>query len=225
MAAITNYSTLVQALKDETENDGIEFAAFLPTAIDLSEERIFRELELPDLETNSTGNLIPSTKTFNKPADYYFTDFLSVTLATGRKVVLKKKTQSFLEDYWPVEADVDTPKYYADYSDTQFMVAPTSDTALAYTLKYSAKPIKLSTTNATNYYTTKTVDVLFASCMVEVLKFQKQWEILKTWESVYIQARDTWNIQASRSRRDGGVMPMATEASPNSLKHTLNTNA
>ena len=66
MAAITNYSTLVQNIQDATETDGAEFIAYIPTAIALAEEKLFRELDLPELETVATGSLSSGTNTVSR---------------------------------------------------------------------------------------------------------------------------------------------------------------
>jgi hypothetical protein len=139
--------------------------------------------------------------------------------------VLKKKTESFIADYWPISSEVDTPKYYTDDSATQFILAPTPVSNFAYEIRYTKKPTRLSSTNSTNYYITNCSDVLFYASMVEMLYFMKAFGQLPLWESRYTNARDTWNLQQVRYRRDGETSVRNTDSSPNSLKHAMGTAA
>ena len=220
MASITNYTTLVEAIISVTEDDGVEFAEYIPTAIDLAEERLFRELDLPEIETKQTGNTIPNMRRVQKPANY---EFSSQFIVNGN--ILKKKTESFIRDYWPVETNVGIPKYYTDEDEENFIIAPTPATNLPYELKYTAKPNKLSSTNQTNFYVENCNDVLYAAALLEVAIFMKAWSQVQLWEGKYTQHRDTWNLQQARYRRDEGIMPNSPDTGPNSLKHTINSNA
>ncbi len=224
MASITTYSTLVQALIDEAEDDGTEFAAFIPTAIDLTEEKLFKELELPELEEKETGTLTGAIATLSKPTNYKFADYFMITDGSGNNIVLKKKLESFLRDYWSSGTDI--PKYYSDETSTTFRLAPTPSSNFAYEIKYTKEPTKLSTGNETNYYTDNCQDALFHGSMLEMAKFMKAWDQIPVWEQSFNQVRDTWNIQMMRYRRDGGMKTQSiNNTGPNSLKHTVNTNA
>lgn len=224
MAAITNYSTLVQALKDESENDGIEFSEFIPTAINLAEEKLFRELELPELEEDVSSNLVSGTNTLTKPLDYKFGDALRVKVGTT-SVILKKKLSSYITDYWPDSTQTGVPKYYADRTATTFVLAPTPDSNYTYTLRCTKKPAKLTQSNTTNYFVLNCQDILFYATMLELVKFMKSWSQIPHWENVYRQAQESWNLQSMRYRRDGQIVPNSPDDGPNTMKHTIQTNS
>jgi len=224
MAEITNYTTLIDAIKAIAEDDGIEFELFLPTAIGLAEERLFKELDLPDLEDTVTGSLTASTNTLAKPAGYLFPHYLNLTVS-GRLVNLRRKTEDFIKDYWPMSSTLDVPKYYADKNTTQFILAPTPNSAYSYELKYSKKPTKLSASELTNFYTTYCSDALLYASMAEVAKFMKAWSQVDRWEGDFARARDAWNLQMFRKRRDDGEVPQNPDGGPNSLKHTIKSNS
>ena len=69
MASITNYSTLVDAVKDLAEDDGTEFSNFIPTAIQLAHFTLIRILDLPDAEKIVTGSLTYQSNILAKPLD------------------------------------------------------------------------------------------------------------------------------------------------------------
>ena len=222
---ITDYATLLQAVVDTVEDDGAEFAAYLPTALDMVEEFLFRDLELPDLETKLPGNLTAGSSTLAKPAGYKFANYLKIVV-NGANVFLKKRRDDFIQDFWPDPTQTDVPKYYSDASATAFTLAPTPVQSWAYELKYSAKPPKLNaTTNTTNYYTANCQDILFYAMMVEMAKFMKAWSQVPIWGQMYTTARDAWNVEAMRKRRDDGQTPNNMGNGPNDIKHTTKTNA
>lgn len=223
MTAITSYNTLVAAVQAIAEDDGTEFIAYIPTAIDLAEELMFKELDLPDLMLKTNGTFTVNSQFINKPANYEFGHYLKMTIANV-DTFLKKRMEDYLIDYWPNIAQVDVPKYYADASSTQFRVAPTPNFAHAYELKYTAKPTKLSLSNQTNYYTQKCQNILFNAVMMEMAKFMKAWSQVAIFEKTYTTLRDDWNIEMFRKRRDDGTVPNGTDG-PNTLKHTIQTNS
>ena len=222
MASITSYATLVQAVKDVAEDDGLEFADYIPTAIAMAEERLFRELDLPDLETKATGKI--STSTLTKPSDYEYPHYFSITVSSSKKQ-LKKRGEDFIIDYWPNAALTGEPKYYCDSSSTQIIIAPTPDQSYSYTLKYSAKPTKLSTSNTSNYFITNCQDILFYAVMSEMARFMKAWSEIEAWEQSYNAVVGAWNISMLRKRRQDGELPMNPEGGPNTIKHTAKSNS
>lgn len=225
MASITNYTTLVEAIVAVTEDDGAEFAAYIPTAVDLAEERLFRELDLPELEEKAQGNMVTGNGIITKPTGYEFAEFFSYTPTGSQRVVLKKKLESYIQDYWPNFSTTGEPKYYCDVNETQFRVAPTPAANYTYEIKYTQKPTKLGTSNENNYFVDNCNDVLFNATMVEIVKFMKAWSQIPVWEGTYTNVRDTWNLEMARYRRDGSTVPLNPEGNLNSIKHTINTNA
>lgn len=224
MTVITSYDTLVTSLQETTEDDSGEFIVSIPRFIDQAEDRLFRELDLPHLEDVSTGTLSTDVTTLNKPSDYRVGGSLRITV-DGSKKLLRKRLVNFIDDYWPDESETGVPKYYADYDDTAFLLAPTPDSNYSYTLRYTKQPTKLGTSNQTNFYIDNCPDVLFMACMVEAVKFLKSWSQVPVWEQRLQQAIATWNVEAKRWRRDNNITPRNPDNGPNSIPHTLNTEA
>lgn len=224
MATITSYDTLLQAVQDAAEDDSAEFVAFIPDAIDLAEERLFRELDLMDLELKATGATVNNVYLIPKPAGYQFANYFSI-VSGGRTKILKKRRDDFIQDYWPDLTVTGEPKYYSDSSATNFIVVPTPSTNYAYTIKYSAKPTKLSVSNETNYYTDNCQDMLYYATMVEMSKFMKAWQEIAVWDGVFTSSVQDWNLNALRKRRDDGETPQNPDSGPNTLIHTAKSKA
>jgi len=223
MAIITTYNTLVQAIVDMVEDDSTELANFLPTAIALAEDLLFKEIDLPDLEIKSTGSLVIGSSTLTKPTGYEFANYITITVGSN-KYFLKKRLEDYLTNYWPNESTTGVPKYYADSSSTQFKLAPTPDATYAYEIKYTSKPTKLSTSNQTNYFVTSCADMLYFATLVEVALFMKAFDQARVWSEAYSSLKEAWNTSGVRTRRDNGSVPRNPDGGPNSLKHTNNTN-
>ena|ERR1035437_1394734 len=218
-AIITNYASLMQAIIDNFEDDGSEFALYLESAIDLAEERLFKELDLPDMEIKVGGTLIPSQVTLVKPTGYRYANYLKIIVA-GENLFLKKRRDDFLQDYWPNPTLTDVPKYYSDASATVFDLAPTPAAAYVYEVKYTQQPMKLSLTNTTNYFVDRCKDSLFLACMSEMARFTKSWSQVQIWDGQYSMIKSAWNLNMARVRRDDGQLPHNASAGPNDLQHT-----
>lgn len=220
MVAITNYTTLVSAVQEVSENDGAEFLAYIPTAIALAEDMLFKDLDLEELEIKTTGLLSAGSPLLNKPTGYEFANYINITV-TSLKRFLKKRQEDFIIDYWPNSALTDVPKYYGDASETQFYLAPTPTISYPYEIKYVAKPSRLTSTNTTNFYVTSCSDILFYATMIQMSIFIKATEQINLWTAAYGYARDAWNTSDARTRRDNGSKPFNTDNTPN--KVTQNT--
>lgn len=224
MSIITNYATLISAIQEVSENDGTEFLAYIPTAIALAEDLMFKELDLEDLEIKVTGNLTTGVSTLTKPTGYEFANYITITVSNNKKF-LKKRLEDFIIDYWPNTSLTDVPSYYGDLSETQFRIAPTPNSTYPYEIKYVAKPTRLSASNPTNYYVTSCSDILFYATMIQMSIFMKDMEAQNNWTNFYVSARDSWNVSDKRTRRDNGSKPFNTDNGPNIVTQTMNSNA
>ncbi len=222
MSVISDYNSLVAAVQNVAEDDGVEFAAYIPVAIDLAEERLFKELDLPNSEWKDIGTLTMGSPYLPKPPNYKVGSFLKITVS-GSDILLKKRTEDFIIEYWPNTSITGVPKYYADTIDRTFLIAPTPSANYSYLLKFTPQPIKLTTTYTENYFTQFCVPILYAAVMVEMTKFMKAWDQAKMWEETYTNHRDSWNLNMQRVRRDDGEVPKNPDGGPNSLTHTVNT--
>lgn len=224
MTIFTSYTELISAVQQITEDDGTEFIAYIPTAINLAEERLFRELDLPELEKKVTGTCTPGVATLTKPGDYELGEYLKITPSVGTTKMLKKRLESFCLDYWQDLSATGTPKYYSDQSKTAFTIVPTPSSNFAYELKYSAKPTYLSSTNASNYYIENCKDALFSATMLEIVLFSKSWSQAELWNTKFSNHRDTWNIEQGRYRADGNEsFNTPKQSGPNTLRNTIDS--
>jgi hypothetical protein len=220
MALISDYNTLVQALIDTTEDDGSEFAAYIPTAVALAEDRLIRDIDWPELDSDTTGFITTTSSGPLLPTDWEYIKFVQIKVGQQRKL-LRRKSDDFLIDYWPDETQQDEPKYYSLNADTgRLKVAPNPDQTYEYLIRSVNKPPRLSTTNQTNIFMDKAPEVLFNACMCECARFLKMWQQVQIWEQIYQERAMGWMKQTQRQRRDDGDTPQNPEGGQNTALHT-----
>lgn len=224
MADIQSYADLLSTIQSVSEDDGTEFTAYIPYAISLAEQRLNRELDLPDLEIPVTGTLTPTVNTLPKPSGYRFANYFHI-LVDGKVTVLKKRREDYINDYWPDQTLTGTPKYYADQSVTNFQVAPVPDVSYQFRIKYTMEPSRLGVTNQTNYFTQRCVDILYAAAMVEMTIFTKAWSQVAVWEEAYKTLKDGWQLTMLRYRKDDGESQRNPDSPINTVLNAPKTGA
>jgi hypothetical protein len=219
MALISNYDTLVQALIDTTEDDGAEFSSYLPTAIALAEDRLIRDTDWPELDTDTVGFVTTTSPGPLLPTDWEYIKYVQIKVGQQRKL-LRRKSDDFLVDYWPDETQREEPKYYSlDADSGRLKLAPNPDQTYEYTIRSLNKPPRLSTTNQTNIFMDKAPEVLFYACMCECSRFLKMWQQEQIWEQSYQERIGSWTKQTQRQRRDDGDTPQNPEGGQNTALH------
>jgi len=199
---ISNYTTLVSAVVNTQEDDSTEFRAFIPTAIGLAEDRMTREMDSQVLLVTTTVSATNGNRFVDKPSGYRVGHEVLFKKANGDRKVLRKRTRSYCEYYWPYEASGGTPVYYADANVSAFLLAPTPDGNSQLVVTHEAQPTKITAAVSTNVFTNFYPDALYFATMSEVAKFSKQWSQVQLWDTRYMEAIQAVNNEGRRSRRD-----------------------
>jgi hypothetical protein len=140
-------ATLKQAIQDYTDNQETTFVNNLDNFIEAAEERILKEAPLEVFRKNATTLLTLGGQYLAKPTDWLFSYSLSIEGADGDKVFLLNKDVNFIQEFWPDDSDTGTPRYYADFDVSNFIMAPTPDAAYTAELHYFYRPASLITTS------------------------------------------------------------------------------
>ena len=94
-----NYSELTQAIKDYTENTESTFVTNIPNFVRQAEERIFRDITIPELRRNVTGNVSAGNKYVARPDDFLATFSLAIINGTTYTYLLDKEVNFVREAY------------------------------------------------------------------------------------------------------------------------------
>ena len=207
MATMT-YATLTQDLKDWMENDGTEFSNETDNFISLAEQRISRDIEPYAFHESATTTFNVGDRFVSKPTDAKVIFHFLYLNSDGKRIFLEERTDEFIYDYWPTSSTTGTPVYWANYSDTAILVAPTPSAALSIEMTYARRLTELSSSNTTNWLTENAQDLILYGALMEACTFSKNREDLQIYSSRYKASVDSINNQARRRRRDDYNAPM-----------------
>jgi len=214
---ISNYTTLVSAVVNVTEDDSAEFRAYIPTAIGLTEDRLARELDSQLFLVQTTVSLTQGSRFLGKPSGYRLGHEILFKTSSGDRRLLRKRTRGYCDVYWPYETSTAEPVYYADADVSTFLIAPTPQANSQVVMTYEKQPTKLTAGSSVNTLTASYPNALFYGSMAEMSKFSKQWSQVQLWDAKYMEAVQGANNEGRRARRDSGE-PLSN---PHQVNNTL----
>lgn len=173
-----NYSELVQAVKDYTENTETTFVNNINMFIRQAEERINRDVQIPELRKNVTGNVSASNQYLARPTDFLSTFSLAVIDGSNNFTYLLEKEVNFIREAYPSASTTGLPKYYANFdgeksgSNGNFILGPTPDAAYNIELHYYYDPPSI-VTSTTSWLGDNAETVLLYGTLYEAYTFMK----------------------------------------------------
>jgi len=198
-----NYSELVQAIQDYTENDETTFVAQIPTFVRQAEERINRAVQIPDLRKNVLGNLTASNRFLAQPDDMLSVFSLAVLDGDGDYEFLLAKDVNFIREAYPSTSTTGKPQYYGIFDDNSIILAPTPDADYNVQLHYYYDPESIVTAG-TSWLGDNAETALLYGSLVEAYTFMKgESDILQLYMTRYEEALShLFNLGEGRNRMD-----------------------
>ena len=167
------FTTLKTAIQEYTDNTESTFTGQLSRFILNAEERILKECQLDDFRKNVSGTATQSTKFLTKPTDFLAPFSLRAVNSSNNEFLLYKQV-TFLQDYTPNPATTGTPKYYADWDEDTFLLAPTPDSNYTMELHYFYRPQSITaSSDGTSWLGTNAELALLYGSLVEAYTFMK----------------------------------------------------
>ena len=184
------FTTLKTAIQDYTQNTESTFVTNLPTLIVQAENRIVKSVELPNFRKNVTGTLTSSSPYLSTPTDYLYPFSLAVLDSSSNYEYLLNKDVSFIRQSFPSASTTGTPKFYAQFDDDTFIIAPTPDSNYTVELHYFYIPTSITTSSdGTSWLGTNATEVLLYASLVEAYTFMKgEPDILSNYEKRFQEA-------------------------------------
>ena len=180
------YATLVQAIKDWTENDETTFNSQIDFFIRNAEERILYSVDLDVFRKNQTGTCTINNKYLAAPADFLAPFALAIT-ASGSKQFLLNKDVEYLQEYNPTNA-AGIPKYYALFDINNFILAPAPNSAYEVEIHYFYRPESIVTAGTT-WIGDNAEQALLYGCLFEAYTFMKgEQDILNLYNQRFAEA-------------------------------------
>jgi len=188
-----NYSELTQAIKDYTENTETTFVDNIDDFVRQAEERIYRDVIIPELKKNATGNVSEGNQYLGRPSDFLSTFSLAVS-NNGEYTYLLEKEVNFVREAYPSSGTRGLPKYYAIFdgdgasSDGNFIIGPTPDASYPMELHYYYDPPSIVTAD-TSWLGDNAETTLLYGSLIEAYTFMKgEPDILQLYQQRYESA-------------------------------------
>jgi len=173
-----NYSQLVQAVKDYTENTETTFVNNIDVFIQQAEERINRDVQIPELRKNATGSTSASVPYLGRPSDFLSTFSLAVIDGSNNYTYLLEKEVNFIREAYPSQSTTGLPKYYGMFdgdtssSSGNFILGPTPDAAYSVEIHYYYDPPSI-VTSSTSWLGDNAETALLYGTLYEAYTFMK----------------------------------------------------
>ena len=199
------YTTLKTAVQDYLDSTETSFVTNLPTFITTTEERILKSVQLDDFRKNQVGNFTASGPYLECPTDYLSPFSMAVIDSSSNYNYLLLKQVSFIRDYTPNASTTGQPKYYAEFDNNTFIVAPTPDSTYEVELHYYYRPASLTSTTGseTTWLSENAPTAMLYGSLVEACTYLKNYESIPVYESKFQEAiLGLKNLGEAKSTRD-----------------------
>ena len=198
-----NYTNLVQAIKDYTENTETSFVSHIDEIIKQAEQRIYNEVQIPNLRKNSTGTTTSSNTYLQTPSDFLAPYSLAVLNSSSNYSYLLNKDVNWIREAYNSSSTTGLPKYYALFDDDTFILAPTPDATYTVELHYYYYPTSIVSA-ATTWLGDNYEQVLLYGCLLEAYTYMKgDADLMTLYKSRYDEGMNQLKMLGDgKDRRD-----------------------
>ena len=220
-------ANLQSDIKSYTEvGDNVFTNSILNTIIVNAENKIYREVDTDSDRFYATSSLIIGNKFVTIPADLRFIRYVQLKDSEGNQFYLEQRDTSFMAEYYstPDTQAVDIPKYYANWDEDYWVVAPTPDKTYDITLAYNKEPESITSVTGGTFLSNKYQDVLLYACLVNAYGYLKgPQDMLQYYQGAYEKALMSYAIEQQGRRRrdeyqDGVIRTVLDSRNPSSNK-------
>jgi len=202
-AAVMTYDSLVADIGSYLERTDADTVNQIPRFIALAEHTIATAIKFLGNLSVVTGNFITGEPVLEKPAGWRKTVSMMITVE-GRKTPVFLRKYEVLRVYSPDDTVTGTPKYYADYDYSHWLIAPTPDEAYSFEVMYYEEVQPLDATNQVNWFTQYAPQAMLYGSLLQAMPFLKNDERMPLWRAEYdkiVAQLKTENIQRLGDRQ------------------------
>jgi|TARA_A100001515_G_scaffold31918_1_gene24847 hypothetical protein len=200
--------------------------AVLSRIIQNAENKIYREVDSDQDRHYATSSLIIGNRYVTIPSDLRLIRYVQLKDSAGNQYYLEQRDTTFMAEYYsdPGSSSVDIPKYYANWDENFWVVAPTPDKTYEITLGYNKEPVSIVTDTAGTYLSNKYGDLLLYACLVNAYGYLKgPADMLQYYSQAYEKALLSYAIEQQGRRRrdeyaDGVIRTVLESKNPSSNK-------
>ena len=211
------YTELLADLQNWMEDDDVEFTGSIPRLINLAELRVVKDLDLSIFHSNDTVPTVASDDTVLRPtgSPNPFIVVQSIFYNNGgERTFLELRSTDFVRDFAGGAAN-GPPKYYAEFSETEWTLAPVPDAVYSLVCRGIARPDPLGPMNDTNWLSDNVDDLLFAGAKAQSEGYLKADDRIDLWKTEYVELlavtkRELYELMGERYN----LTPMEVPAFP-----------
>ena len=204
-----NYQQLQNAIQSysEVDSNGLT-STTLATIVHNAENRIYRELNIDAFRLYASAITVTGVSTISVPAGLRNIRYVELIDSSGNVFNLLEKETSFMAEYNPQPNNTtywQEPKYWANWDELNWLVAPTPDNNYTINIAYYQQPVSITTTsNSTTYVSTYAQDVLLYASLTETYKYLKgPVDMIQAFEQSYqIAVKSFGDEQLGLRKRD-----------------------
>jgi len=205
------YSQLVTQIRNYTEVDSNGLSDnTVSVIVQNTENRIFRELNIDAYRLYASSVTVAGTTTISVPSGLRNIRYVEMISPDGEISTLEQKDSSYMAEFnnFPNSSTYyEKPRYWANWNETTWFVAPTPNTTYAINIAYYSQGTSITSGNSatsTTYISTYAQDLLLYGSLVETYKYLKgPPDMIQVYEQSYQQARESFGVeQTGRRRRD-----------------------
>jgi hypothetical protein len=223
-------TNLQDDIKSYTEvGSNVFTSSVLNTLIKNAENKIYREVDSDQDRHYATSNCIVGNRYVTIPADLRIIRYAQLKDSAGNQYYLEQRDTSFIAEYYstPGTSAVDIPKYYANWDEDFWVLAPTPDKTYEITLAYNKEPTSLTDASVSatgTYLSNKYQDLLLYACLVNAYGYLKgPADMLQYYSQAYEKALLSYAIEQQGRRRrdeysDGVIRTVLESKNPSSNK-------
>ena len=187
-------------------SDTVLTDSVLETIIKNTENQILRAVPTDQNAHYATSTLIVGNRYVTIPGDLRAIRYAQLEDAAGNQYYLEQRDTSFMAEYYstPGTSAVDIPKYYANWDETYWVVAPTPDKTYAITLAYDKEPTSITVDTGGTYLSNKYADLILYASLVNAYGYLKgPQDMLQYYTQAFNEALESYSIeQLGQRRRD-----------------------
>lgn len=197
------FTTLKSAIQDYTQNTESTFVADLSIIIQQGEDRIVKSVELPNFRKNVTGTFTSGNQYLETPSDYLYPFSLAVLDDSNNYSYLLNTDVSFIREAYPSASTTGTPKHYAQFDDTTFIVGPSPSSNLNAELHYYYVPQSITASaDGTSWLGTNASELLLYASLIEAYTFMKgEPDVMANYEKRFQEALQRLTLQSDGYNR------------------------
>ena len=199
-------------IRNYTEvSDTVLSDSVLATMIKNAENKITRAIDTDQNVFYATSNAIVGNRYVTIPSDLRAIRYVQFKDQAGNQFYLEQRDTSFMAEYYstPGTSAVDIPKYYANWDEEFWVLAPTPDKTYEITLAYDKEPDSITDTTSSpapattgTYLSNKYQDLLLYACLVNAFGYLKgPQDMLQYYQAQYNEALESYAIEQIGTRR------------------------